>query len=296
MYKFKRKYLKYISVIGLGVVGSATAIGFSKLNYNVVGVDIVKNKRDKINRLNNKRLNVTSMLDDAILNSEVSFVCVETPTKKNGEIDLRPLIKISKDISEILKNKRYHLIVFRSTMFPGSLEILKDVLEKHSNKKIGIDFDVAINPEFLREKHALKDFFKPSMIIVGSYDSRVSKMVLDYYIKIKARKFIVGENTAQMIKYVNNSFHALKVVFTNEIATLCKPFNIDSHSLMKLFCADKYLNISTKYFIPGKAYGGMCLSKDLEVLQKRFKDLNITYPVIENISKSNKEQIKRDRR
>ena len=293
--RFKRKRLGNISIIGLGIVGSATAIGFSKIGYNVIGVDIVRHKIDKINKLNRRNLRATSILDDAVSNSEVSFVCVDTPTKNDGVIDLGPLIKVCKDISRIIINKRYHLIVFRSTMFPGSLKILKNILEKYSGKKEGDDFDVAINPEFLREKHDLEDFFKPSMIVVGALDSSVSKMVLGYYGTIEARKFVVSEELAQMIKYVSNSFHALKITFTNEVAALCKPLGIDSKSLMKLFCADTELNISTKYLIPGKAYEGMCLPKDIAVLQKEIRKLKLKCPIINNISESNKEQIKRDK-
>ncbi len=286
-----------ISVIGLGPVGSTTAICFSELGHQVTGVDIIKSKVNKINKLNKKRLKATLDIKEVILNSDISFVCVGTPCKKNGELDLTPLIDVCKQIGKTLKEESSydpHIVVIRSTMFPGSFEILKAILEKSSGKKCGEDFFMAVNPEFLREKYAIKDFFNPSFIIVGSEDTIVSKQVMECYKRINAKKFIVNENIAQMIKYVNNSFHALKVSYTNEIAAICKRVNVDSKKLMGLFCEDTQLNISPSYFKPGKAYGGRCLSKELSVLQKSIKRLKVKSPIINAISESNEEQKKRD--
>ena len=287
---------KKISVIGLGPVGYATAVGFAKLGHNVVGVDLIYNKVDKINKLNNKKLRATLDLEGAILWSDISFICVETPIKRDGDINLTALEKVSNDIGKILQNKKYHIIVFRSTMFPNSLGLLKNILEKSSGKKCGKDFDLVINPEFLREAHAIKDFFNPSLIVVGSNNKKVGKQVMEYYKNIKAKKFIVNENIAQMIKYTNNSFHALKVVFSNEIAAICKKINVDSKKLMELFCEDTDLNISPYYLKPGKAYSGRCIPKDLAILQKRAKRLRIKCPIINSISESNKIQILRDKK
>ena len=286
--------MKKISVIGLGPVGSATAIGFAELGYNVVGVDLVYKKVDKINKLNNKKLKATLDLGGAILRSNISFICVETPTKKNGDINLTPLKDVCMDIGKIVGNKESHIIVIRSTIFPGSLEILRKILEKSSGKKCGKDFELAINPEFLREAHAIKDFINPSFIVVGAKNKKVGEQVMGYYKDIKAKKFIVTDNVAQMIKYVNNSYHALKVVFTNEIASICKELKIDGKKLMGLFCEDTQLNISPYYMKPGKAYGGSCLPKDLNVLQVNTRKLKVKSPVIDAISKSNNIQIKRD--
>lgn len=285
-----------ISVIGLGPVGYTTAIGFSKLGFNVVGVDILKERVNKINELKNKRLKATTDLREAILNTDISFVCVGTPTMKNKDIDISYLEKASKNIGKIIKNSFGHIIVFRSTMFPGSMDMLRGVLEKSSGRKEGKDFFLAINPEFLREKTAMEDFFKPSFIVVGSRNIKISYEVMSYYKKINARKFVVGERIAQMIKYANNSYHALKVAFTNELAAICKEIKVDSKPLMELFCQDTKLNISPSYFKPGRAYGGRCLPKDLVVLQKKSRDLKIKSPIIESISKSNEIQEKRDRK
>lgn len=285
-----------ISIIGLGVVGTATAIGFAKLKYNVIGIDLIKSKIDKINKLNNKGLRATQFLKKAILDSDISFVCVETPSKRNGNINLTALKKVCKDIARIIKNKKYHIIVIRSTIFPGTFEEMKEILERNSGKKYRKDFDVVINPEFLREKTAIEDFFKPSFIVVGAEDKKVGKKVMSYYKGIKAKKFIVDEGIAQMIKYTNNSFHSLKVAFTNEIAAICKKKNIDSKGLMELFCKDTHLNISPHYLEPGKAYGGRCIPKDLTVLQRKSEQLNIRCPIIISISESNKIQIRKDER
>lgn len=286
--------MKRISVIGLGPVGSATAIGFAKLGYNVVGVDLIYSKVDKINKLNNKKLKATLDLEGTILRSDISFICVETPTKKNGDINLTPLKEVCMDIGKIIGNKEGHIIVIRSTIFPGSLEILRKILEKSSGKECGKDFDLVINPEFLREAHSIKDFFNPSFIIVGSKNKKVGEQVMEYYKDIKAKKFVVNDNVAQMIKYVNNSYHALKVVFTNEMAAICKELKIDSKKLMGLFCEDTHLNISPYYFKPGEAYGGRCLPKDLAVLQVNTRKLKVKCLVVDAISKSNSLQIKRD--
>ncbi len=302
-----------ISVIGTGYVGTSVVAGFYKLGHNIVCVDISKRKVTMINKgyspiknklskqlikkgVDNGKIKATLNIDEAIMNSSISFVCVETPAKKNGSLDSTALKKVCKDIGRTLKNKKYHIIVIKSTMFPGSLNVLKSILEKSSGKRCGKDFDVAVNPEFLRAKTATEDFFNPSMIVVGSKDKKISKKVMVCYRGIKSKKFIVDEGTAQMIKYVNNPFHALKVVFTNEISAVCKKVNVDSKKLMGLFCEDTHLNISPYYFKPGKAYGGLCLPKDLAVLQSNIKNLKVKCPVIKSISESNEIQIKKDKK
>ena len=302
-----------ISVIGTGYVGTSVVAGFSKLGHKIICVDKDEKKVDLINKgkspiknkladrlikegIKNGKIKSTLNLEEAILNSKISFVCVETPAKKDGSLDLTSLKKVCKDIGKILKYKGYHIIVFKSTMFPGSLDILKIILEKSSGKKCGKDFDIAMNPEFLRAKTATEDFLNPSMIVIGAKDKKVSRKVMSCYKRIDIKKFIVDEGVAQMIKYVNNPFHALKVVFTNEIAAVCKKVNIDSKKLMGLFCEDTHLNISSYYLKPGEAYGGLCLSKDLAVLQKNANRLKVKCPVIKSISESNEIQKKRDKK
>ncbi len=287
-----------ISVIGLGPVGETTARGFSELGNIVTGIDLIKDRVDKINRINKDGLNAIMSLEDAILFSEISFVCVGTPCGKNGELDLSALKKVCKQVGMVLKEKiaNNHIVVIRSTMFPGSFEILKDILEKSSGRKCGRDFEMAINPEFLREKYALQDFLNPTFVVVGTEKKEIGKKVLECYKDVKAKKFLVGVDIAQMIKYANNSFHALKVAFTNELAVICQETGINSKRLMGLFCEDTQLNISPSYFKPGKAYGGRCLPKEVSVLQDNAKKLKVKCPIINSISESNEEQIKRDKK
>lgn len=301
-----------ISVIGMGFVGITTAIGFTELGHKIIGVDKNKNKVDLLNKgispiplslplpeldklLNRNEVFATTDIRKAVMDSDISFICVQTPTVK-GKLDLGYLKKACWQIGKALREKEYYIIVIRSTIFPGSLEILKKVIEKASKKKCGKDFDMALNPEFLREKTAVQDFFNPSFIVVGAENKEIGKIVLRCYKKIKAKKFLVNKDIAQMIKYVNNSFHALKVSYTNELAAICKKLNINSNKIMKLFCEDKVLNISEKYFKPGEAWGGSCLPKDLAVLQTSAKKLKVKCPVIQAISKSNEIQKRRDKK
>ena len=296
-----------ISIIGMGYVGITSAVCFTKLGHSVIIVDIDSEKVEKIKAGINP-LKEVKKLDDylkknpfevylnqhrkAVMDSDITLVCIQTPTKKNGQLDLMPLKKVCRTLGQTIKNKKYHIFVIRSTIFPGSLDILRKEIEKTSGKKCGKDFDLAVNPEFLREKHAIDDFFDPSFIIVGG-KQRIAEKVISLYDKIDAKKFIVSEGIGQMIKYVSNSFHALKVAYTNEIGTLCKKLGIDGKKLMEIFVQDTKLNISPYYHTPGKAYGGACLSKDTQVLQTNAKKLKVKCPIIQSIEKSNKEHKKR---
>ena len=300
-----------ISVFGLGYVGCVTAACFAR-KHDVIGVDIVKEKVDAINKgfaqikeknldnlikkaVKKKKLSATTNARKAILNSDISFLCIGTPSKKDGSINLDYLIKVCKEIGKILREKKHHIIIIRSTIFPGSSKKLAKIIEKASGKKEGKDFDIAINPEFMREGAAIEDFFAPSFIVIGTKNKKVSKIIKKIYssVSVKARVFIVDIGVAEMIKYVNNSFHALKVTFTNEIASVCKQLEIDSKKIMEIFCSDKKLNLSSYYMKPGFAYGGSCLPKDLLALKKEAWNLKIKTPVLDVIAKSNFEQINR---
>lgn len=291
-----------ISIIGLGHVGLVSAVCFSKLGHKVVGVDIDEEKIASIRLGKNplpgvkklesylKEYPFKALLDNhknAIKETDISFVCVETPTKKNGSIDLIPLKKVCKILGRAIKNKPFHIVVIRSTIFPGSLKILKKEIEKYSGKVCGEDFDIATNPEFLRELTAIDDFFNPSYIVVGADKREIGQRVIDCYGQIDSKKFIVDNEIAQMIKYANNSWHGCKVAFTNEIGNVCDMIGVDKDKLMELFCEDTMLNINKYYHKPGKAFEGHCISKDLAVLQKESKQLKIKNPLINSISKSN---------
>jgi len=287
-----------ISIIGLGYVGLTSALCFQRLGHEVIGVDMNPNKvsliNEEISPINgytiplDMRFKATSNIKEAILNSEISFICVQTPTTK-GKLDLSYLKKACKQIGEAIKKKKHHLIVVRSTIFPGSYEILKKIIEKSSEKKCGKGFDMALNPEFLREKTAIKDFFNPSYVVVGAETKEIGLNVLECYKGIDAKKFIVKLEVAQMIKYLNNSWHALKISYTNEIGRICEELKIDGDKLMALFCADKKLNISEKYHKIGSPFSGSCLPKDLAVLQNNINKLKLNCPIIQSISKSNEE-------
>lgn len=299
-----------ISVFGLGYVGCVSAACFAKLGHQVIGVDVVQYKVDSINGgeapiqeknltelvyqgVKKFRLSATTNTKKAVLNSDISFVCVGTPPKKNGDLDLFALKRVCEEIGLAIKEKENHLVVIRSTMFPGSLNILRKILEKSSGKKSGKGFGLAVNPEFLREGSAIKDFFNPPMIVIGSDDKKSAEMAMSAYNGVKAKKFVVKENVAQMIKYASNSWHALKVSFANEIGSVCNEIGVDASKLMGIFTEDNQLNISSYYMKPGFAYGGSCLPKDLAALKNNANKTGLKTPVIDSISESNLHHILR---
>jgi len=296
-----------ISIFGLGYVGVVTSVCLAKMGHKIIGVDIIDYKIDMINQgitpINEKdllglmrqqnqkkRIWATKDVNAAIADSEISFICVGTPPKANGDMDFSAIEKTCFSIGNALANKKPgHIIVVRSTMFPGSYEIVKSILEQSSGKKSGKDFFLLTNPEFLREGSAIKDFFNPPIIIIGADEKEgdVARKVLSIFKSIDCDKWIVSPNTAQMIKYVNNSWHGLKVCFANEIGAICNRMNMDSKLLMKIFCQDTQLNLSPYYMMPGFAYGGSCLPKDLAMLKNNAKKRDINCPVINSISQSN---------
>lgn len=299
-----------ISIFGMGYVGLVSSVCFAKLGNKIIGVESVPYKIEMLKKgkitIEEKGLNevfqeqfkrsnlvVTNDAREAILNTDISFICVGTPPKKNGSLDLKYLKKVSREIAIVLKDKDYHIVVIRSTMFPGSLDIIKEIFEKYSGKRCGKDFDLAVNPEFLREGSAIKDFFNPPYIIIGAERSEIGKQALKCYNGIQSKKFIVKPDLAQMIKYSNNSWHGLKVSFANEIGAICKKIDVDGKKLMGLFCEDTELNLSPYYLKPGFAYGGSCLPKDTSALKMKSRELGLVTPIIDSISKSNFEQIKR---
>jgi len=299
-----------ISVFGLGYVGCVTAACFAKLGHSIIGVDVIDYKIESLNhgaspieenglnelvseQFGKKRILAMKNPAEAILKTDITFVCVGTPPKENGDMDFSALERSCSEIGKALKEKKGHIVVIRSTIFPGSFEKIRDILEKSSGKKCGKDFYLATNPEFLREGNAIKDFFNPPYIIIGCEDKKIGQKVLDVYENIRTKEFIVSPNIAQMIKYANNSFHALKVSFANEIGAVCNKMGIDSKELMNLFCEDNQLNISPYYLKPGFAYGGSCLPKDLAALKNNAIKMGIDCPVLSSISKSNLKHIER---
>jgi GDP-mannose 6-dehydrogenase len=278
----------------------------------VIGVDPVAAKVDLINRgqppiievdiaeiireaVASGRLRATNDPAMAIEQTELSFVCVGTPSQPNGNLDLRYIRRICEQIGEALKSKSTrHVVVIRSTVLPGTMhKTVIPTLEEASGKKAGADFGVCINPEFLREGSAVKDFRFPPKTVIGELDAASGDLLASLYEGLDSPLVRTDLETASMVKYVDNSWHALKIGFANEIGAVSKAFGIDSHAVMDIFCRDRVLNISTAYLSPGFAFGGSCLPKDLRALsyQAKMQDLNL--PILTSILPSNEMQIAR---
>jgi GDP-mannose 6-dehydrogenase len=299
-----------ISVFGMGYVGCVTAAALSRENH-VIGVDVNRQKVETIRRgeapvlesgLNDLvaksvRLGKLTATDNgvaAVLDSDLSLVCVGTPANKNGSFDYRHLISAVTEVGAGIKGKNSrHVVAIRSTVLPGTTEsMLIPELEKASGKKTGKDFSVHTNPEFLRESSALYDFDNPPFVVIGNaagcdgamFDRLYAGTGPIYHTSIK---------TAEMLKYVCNSYHAIKITFANEIGSICKAIGVDSHEVMDLFCQDTKLNVSSAYLKPGFAYGGSCLPKDLRALNYQAQTLDLQLPLLASINQSNQLQIQR---
>jgi|WetSurMetagenome_2_1015567.scaffolds.fasta_scaffold55145_3 GDP-mannose 6-dehydrogenase len=297
-----------ISIFGLGYVGSVSLGCLAKSGNKVIGVDINRKKVELINNakstiiepglselisygVKRKTISATNDYKYAIKNTDVTFICIGTPGRKDGSLNLNSLLNSLKQIAEGFKYKNsFHTVVIRSTIHPGSYKKIVSILEKYSGKKVPVDFCVVINPEFLREGSAVQDFFNPPMNIFGSKCAEGIKVLKKLYSFNKAPVFVVSENIAELIKLVSNTFHSIKISFANEIGNLCKKLNINSLEIMNLFTKDLKLNISPAYFKPGFAFGGSCLPKDLTALNKIAKDNSLKVPLISSIKNSNELQ------
>ena len=301
-----------VSVFGLGYVGTVSAGCLAHDGHEVVGVDSLATKVDLINRGQSPivevdigeiiaataragRLRATSDPVQAIRETELSFVCVGTPSQANGNLDLKYIRRICEQIGQALKTKTArHTVVIRSTILPGTMRsIVIPTLEEFSGKKAGVDFGVCNNPEFLREGSAVKDFRSPPKTVIGEMDKASGDMLTKLYEKLEAPLIRTDVESAEMVKYVDNSWHALKIGFANEIGNLCKSFGIDAHAVMNIFCQDRKLNISSAYLLPGFAFGGSCLPKDLRALSYQAKMHDLHLPILTSILPSNEMQITR---
>jgi GDP-mannose 6-dehydrogenase len=299
-----------VSVFGLGYVGCVSAASFANDGHEVVGVDvnpgkvasinegrspIVENGLDDLIRDSVARgaLRATQSSAEAVAESDVSLLCVGTPSRRNGSLDLSYLERVCEEIGEALTDKdRYHVVVVRSTVLPGTThDVVIPALERESGKTYGEDFGVSVNPEFLREGTALHDFRNPPLTLVGHNHAADATGTVALYEKVGAPVVSTSIRTAEMIKYASNTWHALKVTFANEIGNLCKRLEIDSHQVMDIFCQDQKLNLGSYYLKPGFAFGGSCLPKDLRALQYRAKEVDLELPVIQSILGSNQRQI-----
>ena len=301
-----------VTIFGLGYVGTVSAGCLASGGHEVVGVDPVQTKVDLINNGHSPiieadigeliasavacgRLRATNDVAQAIRETELSFVCVGTPSQPNGNLDLRYIKRVCEQIGQALKEKdEWHTVVIRSTILPGTMcQIVIPALEHSSGKTAGIDFGVCHNPEFLREGSAVKDFHCPPKTVIGELDQISGDLLAQLYAGTPGPFIRTDLRTAEMVKYSDNSWHALKIGFANEIGNLCKSFDIDAHEVMKIFCQDQKLNISPAYLLPGFAFGGSCLPKDLRALAYRAKMHDLELPILNSILESNEMQIAR---
>ncbi len=301
-----------VSVFGLGYVGAVSAACLASDGHSVVGVDKNQTKVDLINAGKSpiietgvdgliatahaeKRLSASTEAAAAIQQTDLSLVCVGTPSERNGSLDLSHIRNVCGDIGTALRNLgRYHIIVIRSTVLPGTMrQVVIPALEAASGMKAGADFGVCFNPEFLREGTAVKDYYHPPKTVIGEFDEKVGSKLLELYAGLDAAVFRTTLETAEMVKYVDNTWHALKVGFANEIGSLCKPLGIDSFQVMNIFCQDTKLNLSSYYLKPGFAFGGSCLPKDVRALRYKAKTLDVDVPILNSILPSNEAHVRR---
>jgi GDP-mannose 6-dehydrogenase len=301
-----------LSIFGLGYVGCVSAACLAEAGHEVIGVDVNPRKVEIINggrspvvepgiaeliarSLGERRLAATTDAATAVAGTDVSLICVGTPSNHNSSLDLRYVKRVCQEIGAALEAKRrYHLVAIRSTMLPGTMEsLVRPTLEVYSGKRAGRDFGVAINPEFLREGTSIHDFNHPPFTLIGADDEEATALLGRLYAHLDAPVLSIGIKEAEMVKYACNSFHALKVTFANEIGMICQALGVDSHRVMEVFCQDTKLNLSPYYLKPGFAFGGSCLPKDLRALTHKAKELDLETPMLNAILTSNRQQIER---
>lgn len=299
-----------IGIFGLGYVGCVTAACLARDGHTVAGVDVNPLKVQMLNdgqspiiepgldaliqeAIHAGSLRASSDYTDVVMNSDVSLICVGTPSNDNGSLKLEYVERVCREIGEALAQKPdYHVVVVRSTVLPGTVEEkLISILEQASGKKAGVDFGVGMNPEFLREGSAIRDYYTPALIMIGEIDERSGDVIQGLYECVKAPLTRSTIRTAEMVKYTCNAFHALKVVFGNEIGNLAKANGVDGQEIMDIIGQDKQLNISTTYLRPGFAFGGSCLPKDLRAILYRGKELDVETPTLASLLPSNQHHV-----
>jgi GDP-mannose 6-dehydrogenase len=301
-----------ISVFGLGYVGSVVCACLAESGYDIVGVDVDQVKVDALNRgdspvvepalgplirhaVMSGAIRATRDALEAVQSSDLSLICVGTPSSQSGTVDLRSLERVCADIGQALRTiGRFHAIVLRSTVLPGTTRsIVLPILEQDSGKQAGQDFGVGYNPEFMREGTAIADFFAPPLTVMSAMDSVTLQMMKSLYEKVDAPQIELPLESAELLKSVCNSFHAMKVAFANEIGALCDALQVDGVRLMEAFCRDAKLNLSAKYLRPGSAFGGSCLPKDLRALSRLAEASGIHIPLLRGVLESNEAHLRR---
>jgi len=301
-----------VSIFGLGYVGTVTAACLAHRGNRVMGVDLSPAKVEALASgrspivepavgdlisANQKacRLHATTDSEKAVLETGISFLCVGTPSMRNGKLDLGHISPVCQEIGQALRKKdSFHLVVLRSTVLPGTAEtIVVPTLEEASGKKLGKDFGVCVNPEFMREGTAVADFLEPVITIIGASDPAHGRVLRDLYAWVPGNIFETSFRSAEMVKYVCNAWHAVKVSFANEVGTLAKTLGVDAEAVVEIFSADTKLNISSSYLKPGFAFGGSCLPKDVRALNYRAKELDLDLPLFQSILPSNEAHLDR---
>src|SRR6266545_1303135 len=301
-----------VSVFGLGYVGAVSCGCFANDGFDVIGVDVNVTKVALMNDWRSPivherigdlladavragRLRATTDVAEAVIGSDMSVVSVGTPSGATGRISLDALERVSEQIGTALRRKPgRHLIVVRSTVLPGSIRgAVVPALERTSGRSLGDDLAVCFNPEFLREGSSVEDHYHPPYTLIGSWNPRDGEEAASLYTKVSAPVHHVSIETAEMVKYACNAFHALKITFANEVGIAAHTWGVDSHAVMRLVCADTKLNISPRYLMPGFAFGGSCLPKDLRALLYRAREADVELPMVRSILASNRYQIER---
>ena len=301
-----------VSVFGIGYVGAVISACLCDSAHEVIAVD-----KDpiKVTCLNEGRapivekdldllisqyaqkgtLKATMDAQDAIDQSDISLICVGTPSLPDGSLDLKYVETVCGEIGAAIKNKNsFHTVVLRSTMLPGSaIDICKPILEKSSGKTAGIDFGFGNNPEFLREGSAIEDYNNPPKIVVGANDKKSANIIMSLYDNIDAPRVITEINIAEGVKYTDNAWHAMKIGFANEIGNILSDCGLDSHKVMDIFCLDTKLNISKAYLKPGFAFGGSCLPKDVHAIRAKGREKGLETPIFDSLMTANDNQIMR---
>jgi len=301
-----------ISVLGLGYVGTVVAGCLARAGHEVIGIDTEPSKVGLVNagkspiiekeidqviaqQVEAGRLSASTEVTVAVQQSDLILVCVGTPSRSNGDIELRHVRRVCEQIGVALRtHPGAPVVVVRSTLLPGTMrELVIPTLEVSSGRHAGTDFGVCVNPEFLREGTAVHDYLNPPKTVIGELTRASGNLLARLYEGIPAPLIRTDIETAEMVKYADNAWHALKVGFANEIGSLCKALQVDSHRVMEIFCQDTKLNLSSCYLRPGFAFGGSCLPKDLRALLHRAKSLDVSLPILAAVLPSNQLQIER---
>ncbi len=299
-----------VSVFGMGYVGCVSAACLARDGHPVTGVDVSAVKLDALRRgespigepgldalirgaVDAGLLKVTEDISEAVNSTDLALICVGTPSNRLGGLDLSYVVRVCEQIGAALRDRAPGFVVcVRSTMLPGSLAtVVKPALERASGLREGEHFHIAMNPEFLREGTAIRDYDDPPKIVLGTRAPAAEAVLRDIYSRLKAQVFVVPPEVAEMVKYADNTWHATKVAFGNEIGEVCRSAGVDSHQVMEIFLSDRHLNISPYYLRPGFAFGGSCLPKDLRALTYHARHQDLDLPLLSGVLQSNERQI-----